>query len=607
MYDKPTSISKFELMKIAKLNAEQLYSAMLAGCHAVIREREYLNTINVFPVQDGDTGDNMAATAHSVIHNATLKNSIKDTLQSVAYASMTGARGNSGMIFSQFFNALADFAKHEEETLSMQSFGELLNKAAKRVRTAILNPIDGTMLTIMEYWSTYTDEAAEQIPCFKSALQNITDKLHDAVAQTTQAIAALKAANVVDAGALGFFHFVSGFSRYIADPQSLPKQDIEKLKPISHTDLDFCANEPPKDGRYCTEAMLTHDSLNQPLLMEILQQYGSSIVVSANAAQCRFHLHTDKPWEVFNAIMPLGKISAPKVDDMLRQYETLSLKKHDIALVTDSNADLPNAYFDENQIHILPLNVHIEGNDLLDKYSIHPGQFYKQLNSYTSNPKTSAPSTLAMEQKLRPLAEKYAEVIVLTIAKPLISTHDSLKHVAAKFPNVHVLDSKLCSGAQGLLIMEAVEAIKLNKPVEFVLTQIKNFIPKIQLYFIINDMSALIRSGRMNKIIGKMAQLSGLKPIFSLNTEGKTHLVGQAFNETAALNKMLQLAKEPIKNGAKLKSYCLMHADYPQAAKTLAEQTTALFNIPPLYIESAAVTIGSHAGAGCIGIATCIA
>lgn len=592
-------------MTVIKLNAQQLYLAMLAGCHAVIREREYLNTINIFPIQDGDTGDNMAATAHAVINYASLKESIKDTLQSVAYASMTGARGNSGMIFSQFFNALADFAKHEEDALSMQSFGELLSKAAKRVRTAILNPIDGTMLTIMEHWSAYTHETAPHVPCFKSALQKITIKLNDAVTQTTQALAALKAANVVDAGALGFFHFVSGFSRYIADPLSLTKETLDNLE-VPHVHIES-VTDTPQDGRYCTEAMIVHDELQQHQLMNILKQHGSSIVLSANAKQCRFHVHTDKPWDVFNEIQAIGKIHNPKVDDMLRQYETINTRKHHIALVTDSNADLPKEYCDEHQIHLLPLNVHIEGNDLLDKYSIQTKQFYDKLNSYTSHPKTSSPSTLVIEQKLRPLTEKYEHVIVLSLAQALSSTHDAIKHVATKIPNVHVINSKCCSGAQGLLLMEMVAAIEAQQPLEKVLARAATCISKTQFCFMINDLSALIRSGRINKIIGKMAQLSGLKPIFALNAEGKTHLVSRAFNEKAAMQKILQQVKARIKKGEKLKSYCLIHANAHELVQDFAVEAKKELNIPALYIEAASVTIGVHAGSGCIGIAALFA
>lgn len=588
-------------MTLPILEAEHLYFATLAGCHAIVREREALNAINVFPVQDGDTGDNMAATASAVIHHASLQQSIKDTLKSVAHASMKGARGNSGMIFSQFFNALADHALDEEQ-LSIDRFGELLQNAALRVRAAILNPIDGTMLTIMENWSTYTTEAAQQASCFKMALQHITIKLQDAVSQTTQALAVLKAADVVDAGALGFFHFVNGFSTFIADPSSLPSPQtpIESL-PAAHT--DFCATERPEHGRFCTEAMLSHEHLDQNQLMDTLKQHGDSIVISANTQQCRFHLHTDKPWDVFEAVKPLGRIHHPKVDDMLRQYQTINERKYPIALVTDSNADLPWAFFEAHQIHVLPLNVHIEDHDLLDKYSIQPEQFYQHLSGYATHPKTSCPSTLAIEQKLKPLAERYEHVLVLSIAQTLSGTHDAIKHVAEKYANIHVINTKRCSSAQGLLMMEAASAIHQGKSIETLKSTIETLIAKTQFWFLVHDMTALIRSGRINKIIGKMTQYSGLKPFFSMNTDGKAHLAGQAFSELAALQKIISHITHRIQAGEKLKAYNLVQANAPELVHTFQQLTEEAFGLSPSYIESVSVTVGVHAGAGCVGLA----
>jgi uncharacterized protein len=588
-------------MTLSKLDAEQLYFATIAGCHAVIREREMLNAINVFPIQDGDTGDNMAATANAVISHATLKQSIKDTLQSVAYASMTGARGNSGMIFSQFFNALADFAV-EDEHLNMHRFSELLQNAATRVRAAILNPIDGTMLTIMENWSTYTFEAAQQVPCFRTALQTITIKLQQAVTETTQALAALQAANVVDAGALGFFHFVNGFSRFIADPSSLSTlQTNHDALPAPH--LDFCATQRPEHGRFCTEAMLSHEHLDQNLLMDTLKQHGDSIVVSSNTQQCRFHLHTDKPWEVFETLQTMGRIHHPKIDDMLRQYQTINERLHSIAIVTDSNADLPWAFYDEHQIHIIPLNVHIEEHDLLDRFGIQSSQFYKNLDSYHSHPKTSCPSTLSIEQKLKPLAEKYEHVLILSIAQVLSGTHDTIKHISEKYPNMHVINTKRCSAAQGLLVTEAAQAIQSGLSIDAVIEKIDSLISKTEFWFMVHEMTALIRSGRINKIIGKMAQLSGLKPIFSMMGDGKAHLAGQAFSEPNALQKILHQIELRIEAGERLKAYCLVHAGAPDIADLFAQKTTEILGFPPVYIESVSVTVGVHAGSGCVGLA----
>lgn len=589
-------------MTLSRLNAEHLYQALLAGCQAIVKEREALNAINIFPVQDGDTGDNMAATASAVINHASLESSIKETLQSIANASMTGARGNSGMIFSQFFNALADHA-NEEETLSLHHFGELLKNAAQRVRAAIMNPMDGTMLTIMERWSSYTQElASNQTACFKTSLQSITHKLQDAVSQTTQALAVLKAANVVDAGALGFFHFVNGFSQCIADPTSIQIEHVP-LEDLIIEHIDFCGSEPPVDGRFCTEAMIVGDHIQQEQLMDHLKNFGHSIVVSANEKQCRFHIHTNEPWNVFDSIASYGKIHQPKVDDMMRQYEAINVKRHSVAIVTDSNVDLPWETLEKHQIHILPLNVHLEDNDLLDRYTIQPESFYQNFQEFKTHPKTSCPSVMALEHKLKPLAQCYDEVLILSIAQSLSSTHDTLKHIADKYPNMHVLNTKRCSAAQGLLVEEAAHMLDQGLDAAAIQQRLEHLIPKTTFWFMAQNLNALVRSGRVHKIIGKMAFLSGLKPYFSLASDGKAQLTGQAFSEVKALQKVLEQVQQRIRAGEKLKKYAIIHAGATELANKLAKMAFESFGLAPSYTEYLSVTVGVHAGAGCVGIA----
>ena len=153
--------------------------------------------------------------------------------------------------------------------------------------------------------------------------------------------------------ALGFFHFVNGFSDFIIDPSSVPAAEptLESL-PVTHADA--CGASRPEHGRFCTEAMLSDEKLDPKKLMQTLKQYGSSVVISTNAKHCRFHLHTDSPCDVFEAIKPFGRIHHPKIDDMLRQYQTINERKYPIALVADSNADLPLEFIESHQIHTIP-------------------------------------------------------------------------------------------------------------------------------------------------------------------------------------------------------------------------------------------------------------
>jgi uncharacterized protein len=201
------------------------------------------------------------------------------------------------------------------------------------------------------------------------------------------------------------------------------------------------------------------------------------------------------------------------------------------------------------------------------------------------------------------LAEKYEHVLILSIAQVLSGTHDTIKHISEKYPNMHVINTKRCSAAQGLLVTEAAQAIQSGLSIDAVIEKIDSLISKTEFWFMVHEMTALIRSGRINKIIGKMAQLSGLKPIFSMMGDGKAHLAGQAFSEPNALQKILHQIELRIEAGERLKAYCLVHAGAPDIADLFAQKTTEILGFPPVYIESVSVTVGVHAGSGCVGLA----
>ena len=139
-------------MKIRYLNSNRLYNAFLAGGNAVIQDQSYLNKINVFPVPDSDTGTNLASTMHSIAECAVAAPTIKATLASIADAALSGARGNSGLIFSQFIHGFSQEIKNEMR-LSTRGFGESVKRAVRYAYQAMLSPVEGTMLTVIRDWA----------------------------------------------------------------------------------------------------------------------------------------------------------------------------------------------------------------------------------------------------------------------------------------------------------------------------------------------------------------------------------------------------------------------------------------------------------------------
>ena len=589
-------------MALFYLNAELFHGAVIQACHWVIQQREALNAINIFPVADGDTGDNMAATASAIINHAPSQPTLPAVCKVIADASILGARGNSGMIFSQFFNGLIEESELPLQ-LNTQQFASLITKASKSVRAAILNPVEGTILTVMDAWAKSLSQHAQSITDFKLLMHEIKKDVQTALQSTSDLLAVLKEAHVVDAGAKGFSLFVQGFSAFLTNPQpSVEQSEVVRFEAThAHDDLSAC--DASLAHRYCTEAVIMGDLIDKEHVKNILCEYGDSVVLTGNQRLCRLHVHCNNPAQVFNALKPLGKIRFPKVDDMLRQYQSLHAQKYRIALVTDSGVNIPQSVADDYQIHFISLNVHWDQHDLLDKYSFNDDTFYNELAGLSTYPTTSFPPPAFIEEKIARLSKHYEEVLVISLAQVLSGTHDALSRVAARYPNVHVINSRHVSGSQGLLLNYAAELIADGLSIDAVKKAVLAKIPKTKFFALVNQIDSLVRSGRVPKIAGKIVQFAGIKPIISLDDDGRGILFDKAFSETKAISKLIEQIKELIQTHGGMENYCILHTGVPEKATELAIMTTEAFGHEPAFIESAATAIGLHAGSGSVALA----
>ena len=586
-------------MKIHHLDARTIHSAFLTACDFIVIHRENLNAINVFPVADGDTGDNMSATAMAIMKHSSVKPSINETIQSIANAALIGARGNSGMIFSQFFNGLTEI-KIDRDEIDTITFAELVTRASQSVRASILHPVEGTIITVIDAWAQSISSMAAEFTCFKQLIQQTLGEVNQALQNTTNTLAVLKDTQVVDAGALGFYHFISGFADYLHNPRIIDVNDLHEDCGEHH---ELPAHGEPPEQRYCTEIMLEGDAIDRDLIAHQLEQFGDSIVSSGNKQLCRFHVHCVKPATVFESLFEVGKITQSKAEDMLRQYQMIYQRKHSIALVTDSSADLPQALLDEHQIHIIQLNMHLDGHNLLDRICVNQHNFYDHLASLKTYPKTSFPSPALLEQQIKHLAAQYDEVLILPLAQALSGTHDAICKASEQLTNVTVVDSCSTSASLGLLVNYAAELIAQELPLEQIKSALMAKRSKINLFVYVDNFESMIRSGRINKISGRIAQFAHVKPIISLNPIGKGVLFDKAFTEHGGLNKVIHCV-EKAAEGTSLQSYAIVHAGVPEKAEHFAQLTTKAFGQAPAFIEYTSTAIGLHAGKGSIAVAS---
>jgi hypothetical protein len=307
-------------MKIRYLNGKRLYYAFLAGGQAVMRDKEYLNRINVFPVPDADTGTNLASTMRPIATEAKPEGSLRDTLRSLADAALTGARGNSGLIFAQFVHGLSREASNEKH-LTTLSFGEVMARAVRHAYNAILHPVEGTMLAVMRDWAESVFHYRLKTTDFVELLGHSLPTARRSLRDTPRKLSVLARAHVVDAGAKGFVDFVEGVMDFIRAGRlrSLPRQaartENHRALPKVHSFTRGLSR------RYCAEAVLVGRDMDLDRLRALMEEYGDSAIVAGSEEKARFHVHTDHPAELFSKLQGIGTVRQSKVDDMLRQKE----------------------------------------------------------------------------------------------------------------------------------------------------------------------------------------------------------------------------------------------------------------------------------------------
>ncbi|MBN2236237.1 MAG: DAK2 domain-containing protein, partial [Bacteroidales bacterium] len=351
------------------INGKQLYYAFVAGSHQILHYQQEINLINVFPVSDKDTGTNLASTVRSVIEQIKPDKSYKKTLNGIADAALVGARGNSGVIFAQFLYGLNTETKNSK-TITFSDFIDSVRNSVPYMYQAILNPVEGTILTIIKDWSDYLCSQKETIIDLKEVLINSFVVLEKSLAETTSKLKELSKHGVVDAGAKGFVVFILGVVEFLKNG-NIRSLNLSNQDPISLIHSENSLGE-EITFRFCTEAILKNLTLKKEELQNTLSKSGDSVVIAGSEDVCRIHVHTNHPAELFHQLKDFGTITFQKVDDMVRQQEIISNRKWKIALLTDSTCDLSQELIDFYQINVVPINLNFGDNHYLDKVTIQP-------------------------------------------------------------------------------------------------------------------------------------------------------------------------------------------------------------------------------------------
>lgn len=589
--------------KIRYLNGSRLFHAFVAGGDAVIRGHAYLNKINVFPVPDADTGTNLASTMRAISQGARARISVRETLQSMSAAALSGAQGNSGLIFAQFLHGMSREVESVPR-LTTRMFAESVRRAVSHTHNAIASPVEGTMITVIRDWADSLYRRRHSTADFAELMSASIIDARQSLRDTPRKLEVLARAGVVDAGAKGFVDFLEGVLHFIR------KGRLSRTPPGDIVWAPEEPNTPARDkslhNRFCAEALLTGTGLDADCVREIVLRFGDSAVVAGSDERIRFHVHTNDPAGLFAAIRDLdaGAIAQIKVDDMRKQYEAAWFPKGQTALVVDSTCDLPPAWIDERQIHVLPCLVTMGRHLALDRLTLNPGQIYAALKKGTVSLKTSQPTLKSAQNLLSFLAGRYASIVVLTLSDKLSGTHRTCRAAADSFPGriISVIDSRNTSAGLGLLAARASEMILAGRTHDEIAGALADWIPAVKLYVDVRTMKYAVRSGRVSRVKGVLARALNIRPVIGLTADGRLNASVKRPVRGGNLARIVR----GIEDRARVRpvwGYAVVHVQNPERAAEYAEKLTAALGRPPVYTMDASPALGLHAGIGAVGVA----
>jgi DegV family protein with EDD domain len=587
-------------MKIKYLDGRRLYYAFLAGGRAIIRDQQYLNKINVFPVPDSDTGTNLAATMRSIAERARAFRSAEHTLGSIADAALVGARGNSGLIFAQFVYGLSQEAR-EEVRLSPRRFAELVRRAVQYARQSIVTPVEGTMITLLHEWAEAVYEQRLRMTDFVELLSYSLHAAEKSLRETPEKLEVLARAGVVDAGAKGFFDFLEGVVTFIrrGDINDIIKAETAPLP----APPDVHQSRSSVTKRYCSEALITGEDIDIDAVRAAVQAAGESAIVAGSRSKVRLHVHTDTPADLFARVREFGTIAEIKADDMRRQYEAAHQRKSPVALVTDSACDLPQEILDEHQIHLIPFSLTFGDSLFLDKVTITPDEFYKLLKAGRDIPKTAQPSYESIKRILEFLAGHYDGVMVVTISGALSGFCQQVRGIgeALEPEKIRVINSRQISAAQGLIVLRMAEAVRAGLNAADIASRAEEWVAKTRLWVDVRTLKYMVRGGRVSPLKGFLAGLLNIKPIIALDAEGKAVALGKSFSRRQNMKKIVGMIRRETA-GRAVWNYAVVHAQNPYRALHYAEELVPVVGKKPAFIMDISPVIGVHNGIGVVGI-----
>ena len=464
-------------MYLEKIDGVLFRKALNSAAKLLEINKEEVNSLNVFPVPDGDTGTNMCLTVESAVTKglSVTDNDVYKIALATSQGSLMGARGNSGVILSQLFRGFANGLKGKE-IIDIKTFAEGLKKASDTAYNAVMKPTEGTILTVARECAEFALKHSNEEKNIVDFLERIIQHGDDVLERTPEMLPVLKQAGVVDSGGKGLMYLYKGFYNGligkdehgdIESPHIVLKTEESKkqTEAIDSDDIKFA---------YCTEFMINTNYSDIEAFRNELSELGDSLLAVSGEGIIKVHIHTNNPGIALEKALKLGSLNDIKIDNMRYQHEEILLKDELKGLKEENNEA-------NNKIKDIEINKEYS----LISVSIGEGinEIFNDLNvdAIVSGGQTMNPST---EDLLKAIDTTHGKnVIILPNNSNIILAAEQAKELSNR--KISVIPTKnIAQGISALLAFN--EEATLEENIE-IMTNAINTIKSAQVTYAVRD------------------------------------------------------------------------------------------------------------------------
>jgi len=584
---------------VTEIKVQDLKNIMIASAKKIVIHQEEINKINVWPIADKDTGYNLAATLIGVEGVVGQKeyNSIRELSRDIGEGAMVNARGNAGMIYTGYLIKVLDGIKHLN-SIDALHLGLAMKRGTRAAYRSIHNPVEGTILDVIKS----SGDKAYEIAKLKKE-KNIIKILEEAnkvsqiaLKETKEKLEALKKADVVDAGALGFVKILEAWIESLKGITPALKNEIPVLEPKFEEEI--------KEKYEVISYFRRGEELDLEKLKNELSLSGSSLDVAEFEDKIKFHIHTNFPEKVRKKIKDLEILEWRSEE--IKKPIPKSVKKKPLGLVVGQTADLPLEFLEKYQIEEVPFKSKFPDGEVLTRENL----FIKMREAVKNKkplPTTSQPTFEDFLSCYQRALEKFEKILVITLSAKLSGTYSTARIARSMLKEkkrLTVFDCFTAEVGEGLVAIKTQELISQGKKLEEILETLKEFCPKVKLFITIDDFKYIARSGRVHlpKFLAaplSLIQKLRIKILIEVKN-GKARFLGVRFSKDMV--KVLAKEIKKLRRNKEIK-VVIGQADNFKAAEELKRELEKETKVKVLFISQVSPVVGTYVGPGSLLVA----